>query len=472
MADQDDTGEGKASQRPRSAKLVAPGERAVRTRSKSLKDPVAAAAGEPRLPTTDTDPPAVDAAPRGARALADFAAAVDRPTALDAAGPGGAPPSAAVAAAIPDARPAGEPETTLTLRERFKTDWDFVRRVLIALGLGALAYLLYSITDVLLLVFAAVLFAVVLQSFAAFLSRRARVPERWSLMAAVILVVLIAGGILFLFGAQMRGQIAQLSERLPLAVNTFAKEFGVQDVTQQAQEMMGGNAPTLARQIAGFGFTALGALADLLLVVVAAIYMASEPRLYRKGLVKLFPKSQHQRVDDALEAAGHGLTLWFHGQLISMLIVGTLSTLAYWLIGLPGALALGLIAGVTNFIPLLGPIIGAVPAVLIAFSAEGSALMWTLLAALVIQQIEGNVIMPIVERRAVQLPPALALFAIVAAGLLFGFMGVFLAVPITVVVFILVKKLYVRQTLGEETEVPGEEDRKPEVDESRIAGKT
>jgi predicted PurR-regulated permease PerM len=109
--------------------------------------------------------------------------------------------------------------------------------------------------------------------------------------------------------------------------------------------------------------------------------------------------------------------------------------------------------------------------VLIAFSTGGDALLWTLAAALVIQQIEGNVIMPIVERKAVQLPPALALFAILAAGSLFGFLGVFLAVPITVVAFILVKKLYVRQTLGEDTPVPGENERGPSVDEARIAGK-
>jgi predicted PurR-regulated permease PerM len=186
--------------------------------------------------------------------------------------------------------------------------------------------------------------------------------------------------------------------------------------------------------------------------------------------VKLFPKSQHPRVEDAMDAVGNGLTLWFYAQLISMVIVGGLSMLAYWYIGLPGALALGVIAGLTNFIPLLGPVIGAIPAVLISFTAEGNALLWTLAAALVIQQIEGNIIMPIVEKRAVQLPPALALFAILAAGLVFGFLGVFLAVPITVVAFILVKKLYVRQTLGESTPVPGEEERGPSVDEARIAG--
>ncbi len=442
MAGEDEPGA--PPRRRRAAKVVTPD-----------LDPVAAAAGEPRPPTVDTDPPAVDAG---------------TPVALDLPGPGGTPVSSRAAAALPDAPPPGSPEAALTWRERFNTDWDFLRRVLIVLGVAALAYLLWSITYVLLLVFASVLLAVALRAFAAFLAGRARVPERWSLLAAVLLVFAALVGIGFLFGAQMRGQLAALTERLPLAVTTFGREFGIQNLAEQLPQMVSGSGSSIMRQVAGLGYTALGALADVLLVVVAGIYIASEPRLYRRGLVKLFPRSQHPRVEDSLDAVGNGLTLWFYAQLISMAIVGALSMLAYSLIGLPGALALGVIAGLTNFIPLLGPVIGAIPAVLIAFSVEGNALLWTLAAALVIQQIEGNLIMPIVEKKAVQLPPALALFTILAAGLLFGFLGVFLAVPITVVVFILVKKLYVRQTLGEETSVPGEQEREPSVDEARIAG--
>ncbi|KAA2244305.1 AI-2E family transporter [Salinarimonas soli] len=418
-----------------------------------------AAPPEPRPPTVDTDPPARDAHAR-----------VSEPVALDRAGPGGTPSSSEAARRMPDAPPQGSTPAALTWRERFKTDWEFLRRVLMVLGVVALAYLVWSITYVLLLVFAAVLIAVALRAFAAFLAHRVHVPQRWSLLAAILAVLVIVVAIGTLFGAQMRGQLTVVTERLPLALTTFGKEFGIDDLAGQLPEMVSGSGTTVVRQVAGLGYTLVGALADMLLVIVAAIYIASDPKLYRRGLVKLFPKSQHPRVEDSLEAVGNGLTLWFYAQLISMLLVGGLSILAYWFIGLPGALALGVIAGLTNFIPLLGPVIGAVPAVLISFTAGGNAVLWTLAAALVIQQIEGNVIMPIVEKKAVQLPPALALFAILAAGLVFGFIGVFLAVPITVMAFILVKKLYVRQTLGESTPVPGEDERGPSVDEARIAG--
>jgi predicted PurR-regulated permease PerM len=449
MASAEDGGD--PGRRRRAAKMVAP--------SIDMGDPVARAAGEPRPPTTDTDPPARDAQAR-----------ISEPVSRGRPGPGGAPSSSQEAAALPDVAPPGSLPSSLTWRERFKMDWEFLRRVLMILGVLALAYLVWSITYVLLLVFASVLLAVALRSFAAFLTAHARVPERWSLLAAILVVLVIVVGLGFLFGAQMRGQLTALTERLPLAVTTFGREFGIDNLAEQIPEMVGGSGTTVIRQVAGLGYTVMGALADILLVIVAGIYIASDPKLYRRGVIKLFPKSQHPRVEDAMEAVGNGLTLWFYAQLISMAIVGGLSMLAYWYIGLPGALALGVIAGLTNFIPLLGPVIGAIPAVLISFTAEGNALLWTLAAALVIQQIEGNIIMPIVEKKAVQLPPALALFAILAAGLVFGFLGVFLAVPITVVAFILVKKLYVRQTLGESTPVPGEEERGPSVDEARIAG--
>jgi predicted PurR-regulated permease PerM len=115
-----------------------------------------------------------------------------------------------------------------------------------------------------------------------------------------------------------------------------------------------------------------------------------------------------------------------------------------------------MIAGLADFIPFLGPILGALPAVLFAFSISGETALWTILAVVVIQQIEGNVIFPLVARSVVSIPPALALFAILVGSILFGTLGLIFGFPLAVVAYVLVKKLYVRETLGEETPVPGE----------------
>jgi predicted PurR-regulated permease PerM len=194
----------------------------------------------------------------------------------------------------------------------------------------------------------------------------------------------------------------------------------------------------------------------LFVVVVAAIYLASSPDVYRRGATKLFPISQHQKITEALDATSVALRYWAGGQLVTMAVIGTLAGLAYWLIGLPSPLALALVAAITNFIPFIGPLLGAIPALIFALTMDVSTVIWTLVAITAIQQLEGNVVTPLIQRRAVSLPPALGLFAIVVFGLLFGFLGIFLAVPLTVALMVLVKKLWIRETLGEETTLPGE----------------
>jgi predicted PurR-regulated permease PerM len=339
-----------------------------------------------------------------------------------------------------------------------QTDWDFVRRFLIALAILGLAYFFWSITSVLLLIFVAILIAVLLSAFADLIARRTPVPKGWSLTVATLVVAALLGTFLYLFGAQLGGQLGQVARQLPEAIDAVGARFDIPDAAEKLEEVVQSNADGAAlSRAAGLGFTVLGIVADLVLVVVAAIYLAADPDLYRRGATKLFPPSQHERIFDAMTVTGNALRLWFGGQLVSMALVGTLSGLAFWWIGLPSPLALGIIAGVTNFIPFLGPILGSIPAVVFAFTIDMNAVLWTVGAVTVIQQIEGNVIMPIVQRRAVSMPPALALFAIVVFGLLFGFLGIFLAVPLTVTLMVLVKKLWVRQTLGEETSVPGED---------------
>jgi predicted PurR-regulated permease PerM len=336
-------------------------------------------------------------------------------------------------------------------------DVEFVRKVLIVLAIGAVALLAWKLTDVLLLAFGAVLVAVILHAFADVLVRFVKVPERWALTAATTIILLLFLGMLVLFGAQLRLQIANVAERIPLALDSFTKELGLGEVSPQLPQMLGvDSGGAIASRIAGIGGALVGGLADFLLVVIAGIYIAASPRTYRKGLVKLFPIAQHERVEDSIGAAGRALKLWLVGQLIAMTAVGILSGTAFWLIGVPSPIALGLIAGLADFVPLVGPIVGALPAVLLAFTVDGSTALWTVLAVLAIQQLEGNIILPIIEKRAVAVPPAVALFAIVAAGVLFGALGLVFGFPLAVVTFVHVKKLYVRETLGEQTPVPGE----------------
>jgi predicted PurR-regulated permease PerM len=199
-----------------------------------------------------------------------------------------------------------------------------------------------------------------------------------------------------------------------------------------------------------------GAAAALVVVIVAGIYIAVSPEVYRDGFVMLFPKPMQAQIAETLDDAGEALRLWLGGQLLAMIMVGILIGVGLALVGVPSALALGLIAGVTEFIPIVGPVIGAIPALLLASTEGWHTVAWTLAVFVVVQQIESNLIMPLVAGRAVAVPPAVGLFAVVAIGVLFGPLGLLLGYPLAVVTDVAVRKLYVRATLGEKVEVAGE----------------
>jgi predicted PurR-regulated permease PerM len=334
----------------------------------------------------------------------------------------------------------------------------FAKRVLIVLGLLSLAYFTYLVSTVLLLVFAAVLLAVVFHAVADLIHRYLRLGRKWALGASVLIIILVLAALGYAFGTLITSQFRAVAEGLPQAVDNFGSLLGVEGASKKLDETMRDsvNATSILPRAADAGYLVVGALANMVLVAVASIYFASDPGLYKGGVAKLFPRERHEMVVDTMDTVGNALRLWLVGQFIVMLLVGTLSGLGYWWLGLPAPLALGFIAGVTNFVPFLGPILGAAPAIIFAFNMDMNTVLWTLGVALAVQQIEGDVITPLVQRRTVSLPPALALFAIVICGIVFGVLGVLLAAPITVAVFVVIKKLYVREALGRTTEVPGE----------------
>jgi predicted PurR-regulated permease PerM len=322
----------------------------------------------------------------------------------------------------------------------------------------------WQIREALLLAFASVVGAVLLLSAAEPIERRTSLSRNWSLVVVAVLLLLLLSGFLWLVGTQLRAQISDLTGKLPAAIDSIQQTLGISLPIQSGQSGDGGiglsgiasGVQDLFGSLVSLGSTVATGLSSLVLVIVGAFFLAAAPSLYRGGLVKLFPKDQHARVDDALITSGRALRLWLLAQLISMAAVGLLIFLGTWLIGLSAPLALGLFASVTEFIPVIGPILGAVPAVLLALTQGGWTALWTVVLFVVVQQIESNLIMPLVQRRLIEIPPALLLFALLAIGLLFGTIGVVIATPLTVVIYVLVKKLYVREILGEETQVPGE----------------
>src|SRR5690606_7611027 len=185
----------------------------------------------------------------------------------------------------------------------------------------------------------------------------------------------------------------------------------------------------------------------------AGIYLAIDPTTYRGGLTLLFPRSWHGAIERALDQTGRGLSLWLQAQLLTMLVVGTLVGLGTWAIGLPSPLALGLIAGLTEFVPIIGPFAGAIPALLVAIGIDGPTFVWTAILYIIVQQVEANLITPLLQRRIVSIPPVVLLFSFVALGVVFGATGILVAAPLTIALYILVREFYVGQLLSEREEL-------------------
>lgn len=336
------------------------------------------------------------------------------------------------------------------------SNWTFFCRTLIAAAVIVGGLLIWQLSQALLLFFGAILIGVLLSGASGWIAGRTPLPRLLALTAVVLLIVAIIAAIGVLFGTQISNQLAELGDRLPAALNDFGQRIGIADLTARIEEQISSNTGSILSGIAVFATSLISVLSNMILIVVAAVFLAAQPDLYRNGALKLFPEEQQPELADTMDISARALRQWLLGQLISMLIVGSLVAIGLSLIGIPSPLALGLIAGVAEFVPLIGPIFGAIPALVLAFSQDWSSVIWTGVLFIAIQQIESNMITPLIQRRMVLLPPVLTLFAIVCFTLLFGPLGLIFATPLAVVTYVFVTRLYIRELLQEPAEVPGE----------------
>jgi predicted PurR-regulated permease PerM len=261
-----------------------------------------------------------------------------------------------------------------------------------------------------------------------------------------------------LFGAHVRQQVNELSDQLPVAWSAFETQIGNFGLGNQLERLVASVTTPGGGSLSGFGRTLLSigsGLADLIVVLFAGIYLATQPDFYRAGFIKLVPPRRRALVDEAMVESETALRLWLKGQAIAMVVVGVLTGTGLWLLGMPSALALGLLAGLLEFVPFAGPLIAAVPAILLSLVAGPEMTIWVCLLYLGVQQFEGNLLTPMIQQYVVELPGVVLLFSLIGFGILFGTLGIILAAPLAVVTLVLVKRLYVIDALDTATPIPG-----------------
>jgi predicted PurR-regulated permease PerM len=397
--------------------------------------------------------------------------------------------------------------------------------VTISVAALLLTAFVYYAADILVLCFAGLLLAVFLSAPSELLAKYTRISRTYALLIVLLsLIVIVLGGSYFM-GYTIYKQSRDISQRIPTALALFEKDLhnrlpqswfqqppttipattesattpaplpttatnpatvpAITVTTAPAPEDVMSPAEWLANRVielrksatdfftsasfvrhagglaGGVVTSTFGLIGNAAVVFGVGLFFALTPRLYILGLIAIFPMNRRPRVAHILAEVGNQLQWWFVGQLCSMASIGLLTTIGLAILGVPGAITLGILAGLLNFIPNFGPILAAIPAILVAFAPhENQATLnpslagWVLLMYIIIQLLEGWVITPFFQKRAVELPPALIVIAQMLFALMLGPIGLILATPILAAVLVLLSMTYIEDILGDRPPTP------------------
>ncbi len=308
-----------------------------------------------------------------------------------------------------------------------------IRRATIWLGLACLIALAIVLVQPLLLIFAAVVFASLLDGGVRLLGRVLPISRGWRLLIVVVLVLVFMIGTFVLTGVQVTEQVTQLRSTLELQANRFTGYLasqglmpGVSDVSGIAKQALG----SVGRVTSWVG-TAIGALTSLFMILVLGLFIAMDPGTYARGVQWMVPTDLRDEFARTTVTMGETMRRLLAGRLLGMAVEGVATGIALAVGGVPMAMLLGIIAGILAFIPNIGAIVTGVLMVAVGFSAGVDTGYWAIGTYFVVQTIDGYVIVPMVAKRTVDLPPALTLGAQILASALFGILGLALADPMT-----------------------------------------
>ena len=334
-------------------------------------------------------------------------------------------------------------------------------RILALVALALLPVLLIAVfwigREAFFLLFAGMLVAAIFDAATRFIADRTGL-ERIGAFAIVLGTVLAAffatawfgGSYLISQAGDLYTALDKQADRVGGLIDRFrpgSDENGADEtplgVLRDLGRMWGGNGAGAM----GFVSATLGGLANAFIIFFVGVFLALDPDLYKRGLVRLFPLRHRQTIDEALHGAGETLRLWLVGKLLSMVLIFAVTLAGLLVVGYPLAVPLAVLAGLLAFVPNLGPILTYVPIALAGFSQGATTVLVGVAVYAVAQTIESYVFTPLIQKRMVSMPPALILFAQVLGGIVFGLWGIALATPLAAVLRLWLERYYVRNEL-------------------------
>lgn len=298
----------------------------------------------------------------------------------------------------------------------------------LALAIAAVIFL----AQPLLLIFAGIVLASMLDGGTRLLGRVLPIGRGWRLAIVTIAAVAFIGWVFYFAGTELTGQAERLREVITAQANgvlAWGNSLGIVQggagVEQIGSQLMG----SLGR-LGSAVSSALGVLASTVMILVIGIFIAVEPRLYQRGVAWMMPLGSRERFYSTAENMGFTLRRLMAGRLVGMAVEGVGTWILLALGGVPMAALLGILTGLLAFIPNIGAIVSGILIVLAGFSVSTNAGLWAIAVYFIVQTVDGYLIVPYVAKKTVDLAPALVLGAQLLFGALFGLMGLMLADPI------------------------------------------
>jgi predicted PurR-regulated permease PerM len=326
-----------------------------------------------------------------------------------------------------------------------------VARVLrVAVGLAVVLLAVWVLSRYLFLVFLCVLIAAMLCGLSELLCRVTRMHKMPALACVVVALVGLLGLFLWYVGPELAQQSTGLWKQVSDVVGRLRQEYGdtpfgrmIADFSPQSESAR------IASSAASIAGTTVGGLVTVFLVFVISVYFALSPGLYLDGLVMLLPRDYRDRAREILMHVGRTLQFWLLGQAVDMVVVGLLTYAGLVLLGVKLPVALAVLAGLLTFVPYFGAIAAAVPAILVAMTDGWQKAAWVAVLFVVVHSVDGYLVSPLVQRRTVDMPPAMTILAMTVLGGLAGALGVILAAPLAAATLVLVREAYVEDVLNE-----------------------
>ncbi|MFO7178720.1 MAG: AI-2E family transporter [Pseudomonadota bacterium] len=347
-------------------------------------------------------------------------------------------------------------------RESWSRVQEFAGGWLLAASVTALVYLvIVELARLFALIFGAILVAIAISGLGRLINFRNRLPHALAVSLVIVIALGFCAGLGAWLGPQVVAQIGELDQKIRQGVANARSllDSALDFLEQHVPSLRDGVLPRAGSIVQSTGkvlSSGFGTLTDAVVVLLLGFFLAVNPSRYERGLLLLVPRARRERGRAVLRATAHTLRYWLVARGVLMLLVGTLFAIGLAILDVPFAVPLGIIAGILDFIPYLGPVLGAIPALAVAFLGGPERVLWVLGLYLVVQFVESYIAGPLVESKAVTLPPGLLLAFQVLCAAWLGVLGVLLATPLLVALVVGVQMIYVQDVLGEDIRIAGE----------------